>query len=119
VAHRGRAGGGGLVGWIRPPPARARNVMALVVQKYGGTSVGDASRIRRVAERVGASRHAGDDVVVVVSAIGGSTAGRIALAVSHAPPWRERRRGGRLRHGGLHRRPDRPGQEGLARPAAA
>ena len=47
--------------------------MALVVQKYGGTSVGDASRIRRVAERVVASRHAGKDVVVVVSAMGDTT----------------------------------------------
>src|SRR4029453_3826947 len=91
VAHRGRAGGGGLVGWTRPPPARARNVMALVVQKYGGTSVGDASRIRRVAERVVASRHAGKDVVVVVSAMGDTTDDLIALArrVSPDPPPRE------------------------------
>ena len=54
--------------------------MALVVQKYGGTSVGDASRIRRVAERVVASRHAGNDVVVVVSAMGDTTDDLIALA---------------------------------------
>src|ERR671919_169691 len=65
--------------------------MALVVQKYGGTSVGDASRIRRVAERVVASRHAGNDVVVVVSAMGDSTDDLIALArrVSPDPPPRE------------------------------
>ena len=65
--------------------------MALVVQKYGGTSVGDASRIRRVAERVVASRLAGNDVVVVVSAMGDSTDDLIALArrVSPDPPPRE------------------------------
>ena len=65
--------------------------MALVVQKYGGTSVGDASRIRRVAERVVASRHAGNNVVVVVSAMGDSTDDLIALArrVSPDPPPRE------------------------------
>ena len=65
--------------------------MALVVQKYGGTSVGDASRIRRVAERVVASRAAGNDVVVVVSAMGDSTDDLIALArrVSPDPPPRE------------------------------
>ncbi|HVG65886.1 MAG TPA: aspartate kinase [Actinomycetota bacterium] len=65
--------------------------MALVVQKYGGTSVGDASRICRVAERVVASRLAGNDVVVVVSAMGDSTDDLIALArrVSPDPPPRE------------------------------
>ena len=65
--------------------------MPLVVQKYGGTSVGDASRIRRVAERVVASRLAGNDVVVVVSAMGDSTDDLIALArrVSPDPPPRE------------------------------
>ncbi|MGH8940700.1 MAG: aspartate kinase, partial [Actinomycetes bacterium] len=57
----------------------------------GGTSVGDASRIRRVAERVVASRLAGNDVVVVVSAMGDSTDDLIALArrVSPDPPPRE------------------------------
>src|SRR5918992_4688352 len=65
--------------------------MALVVQKYGGTSVGDASRIRRVAERVVASRAAGNEVVVVVSAMGDSTDDLIALARrgSPDPPPRE------------------------------
>src|SRR5512132_2149416 len=65
--------------------------MALVVQKYGGTSVGDASRIRRVAERVVASRLAGNDVAVVVSAMGDTTDDLIALArrVSPDPPPRE------------------------------
>ncbi|MDX2380533.1 MAG: aspartate kinase, partial [Acidimicrobiia bacterium] len=44
--------------------------MALIVQKYGGTSVGDCERIERVAAKVCAARMAGDDVIVVVSAMG-------------------------------------------------
>ena len=44
--------------------------MALVVQKYGGSSVADADRIRRVAERIVETKKAGNDVVVVVSAMG-------------------------------------------------
>jgi aspartate kinase len=65
--------------------------MALVVQTYGGTSVADASRIRRVAERVVASRHAGIDVVVVVSAMGDTTDDLLGLAkqVSPNPDRRE------------------------------
>ncbi len=47
--------------------------MALIVQKYGGTSVADAERIRAVAKRVVAARRRGDDVVVVVSAMGETT----------------------------------------------
>ena len=43
--------------------------MALIVQKYGGTSVGDVERIQGVAERVARYRQAGHDVVVVVSAM--------------------------------------------------
>ena len=54
--------------------------MALVVQKYGGTSVSDADRIRNVAGRVAAARQAGKDVVVVVSAMGDTTDGLMALA---------------------------------------
>ncbi|MDX1690660.1 MAG: aspartate kinase [Acidimicrobiia bacterium] len=52
----------------------------LVVQKYGGTSVGSPERIRSVAERVARTRKAGDDVVVVVSAMGKSTDDLIGLA---------------------------------------
>jgi aspartate kinase len=65
--------------------------MALIVQKYGGTSVGDAARIRRVADRVVATRRAGNDVVVVVSAMGDTTDDLVALAnqVSADPPPRE------------------------------
>ncbi|HJZ08898.1 MAG TPA: aspartate kinase, partial [Trebonia sp.] len=47
--------------------------MALVVQKYGGSSVADAEGIKRVARRIVATREAGDQVVVVVSAMGDST----------------------------------------------
>ncbi|HEY2029609.1 MAG TPA: aspartate kinase [Myxococcales bacterium] len=47
--------------------------MALLVQKYGGTSVGDLERIKNVARRAVAARKAGNDVVVVVSAMSGET----------------------------------------------
>ncbi len=65
--------------------------MALVVQKYGGSSVGDAERIKRVAERIVAARKAGNEVVVVVSAMGDTTDELIDLAhqVSPLPPGRE------------------------------
>ncbi|HSH68827.1 MAG TPA: aspartate kinase [Deferrisomatales bacterium] len=54
--------------------------MALVVQKYGGSSVGDPERIRNVARRVGRYRAQGDDVVVVVSAMSGQTDRLLQLA---------------------------------------
>ena len=65
--------------------------MALVVQKYGGSSVGDAERIRRVAERIVDRKKAGDDVVVVVSAMGDTTDELLDLAkqVAPVPPARE------------------------------
>jgi aspartate kinase len=65
--------------------------MALVVQKYGGTSVGDAHKIKDVARRVAATREAGNDVVVVVSAMGHSTDELVGLAgeISPAPFARE------------------------------
>jgi aspartate kinase len=65
--------------------------MALIVQKYGGTSLADASRIRSVAERVVATRKAGHDVVAVVSAMGQDTDELVDLAhqVSPDPPPRE------------------------------
>ena len=47
--------------------------MALVVQKYGGSSLESAERIRRVAERIVATKKAGNDVVVVCSAMGDTT----------------------------------------------
>jgi aspartate kinase len=54
--------------------------MALIVQKYGGTSVGDVDRIKNVARRVSQARAAGHDVVVVVSAMAGETDRLIGLA---------------------------------------
>ncbi len=54
--------------------------MALIVQKYGGTSVGDVDRIRNVARRVIRMKEAGNDVVVVVSAMAGETNRLVALA---------------------------------------
>jgi len=65
--------------------------VALVVQKYGGSSVQDAERIKRVAERIVRARKEGHDVVVVASAMGDTTDELIDLAeqVSPAPPPRE------------------------------
>ncbi len=65
--------------------------MALVVQKYGGSSVADADRIRRVAERIVETKKQGNDVVVVVSAMGDTTDDLLELAqqVCPAPPPRE------------------------------
>ena len=65
--------------------------MALIVQKYGGSSVADAASIKRVAKRVAEAKRAGHDVVVVVSAMGDTTDELIDLAqqVSPLPPQRE------------------------------
>ena len=58
--------------------------MALVVQKFGGTSVADADRIRAVADHIARTRRRGDDVVVVVSAMGKETDELIRLATEVA-----------------------------------
>ena len=65
--------------------------MALLVQKFGGTSVGDPERIREVADHVARCRRRGDDVVLVVSAMGKETDELLRLAdeVSSCPPGRE------------------------------
>ncbi|WP_392507952.1 aspartate kinase [Naumannella halotolerans] len=65
--------------------------MARVVQKFGGSSVADAASIKRVAKRVVASRQAGHEVVVVISAMGDTTDELLDLAnqVSPQPPQRE------------------------------
>lgn len=60
--------------------------MALIVQKYGGTSVGDVERIRNVADKVIAAHQRGDSIVVVVSAMSGETNRLVALAKSIADP---------------------------------
>jgi aspartate kinase len=65
--------------------------MSLVVQKFGGTSVGDADRIRAVSDHIARTRRHGDDVVVVVSAMGKTTDDLLRLAgdVSAVQPPRE------------------------------
>ena len=64
--------------------------MALIVQKYGGTSVGDTNRIKNVAQRVAKYRAQGDQIVVVVSAMSGVTDNLIKLAKEIMPLPSER-----------------------------
>jgi aspartate kinase len=59
--------------------------VALIVQKYGGSSVADAESIKRVAKRIVATRRAGNDVVVAVSAMGDTTDELLDLAAQVAP----------------------------------
>ena len=59
--------------------------MALIVQKYGGSSLESADRIRAVAERIVATKKQGNDVVVVVSAMGDTTDELLDLAGKVAP----------------------------------
>ncbi len=65
--------------------------MALIVQKYGGTSVGTIEKIRNVARRVARTKDQGNDVVVVVSAMAGETNRLLSLAhqISEMPNERE------------------------------
>ena len=65
--------------------------MGLIVQKFGGSSVADAEGVKRVAARIAASKRAGQQVVVVVSAMGDTTDELIDLAgqVSPLPNPRE------------------------------
>ena len=65
--------------------------MAIVVQKYGGTSVAGVGKLRNVAERIMRTKHAGHDLVVVVSAMGDTTDDLLAMAkqVSASPDRRE------------------------------
>ena len=77
---------------ILPRPfLQKKSFMALIVQKYGGTSVGTVERIQAVAERVARFQERGDQVVVVVSAMSGETNRLIELAngVSDQPSTRE------------------------------
>ena len=64
--------------------------MARIVQKYGGTSVGDVERIKKVAERIKGTRDEGNEVVVVVSARAGVTNELIARAKAVNPNPSER-----------------------------
>jgi len=65
--------------------------MALIVQKYGGTSVGTPERIQKVADRVIRSKRGGNEVIVVVSAMAGKTDELLQLAseISSSPDPRE------------------------------
>ena len=65
--------------------------MSLIVQKYGGTSVGSPERIEAVAEKIAGCRNRGDDLVVVVSAMRGETDRLIALSreITEIPEPRE------------------------------
>ena len=63
--------------------------MALIVQKYGGTSVGSAERIKHVARRVARWKAKGHQLVVVVSAMAGETNRLIALAQEVQAHWPE------------------------------
>jgi aspartate kinase len=76
----------------RPDQRRKLNQfqMALIVQKYGGTSVGDPARIKNVANRVAKYRAQGDQIVVVVSAMSGVTDNLIRLAKEIMPLPSER-----------------------------
>jgi aspartate kinase len=75
----------------QPETGRSGAPVALVVQKYGGSSVADADGIKRVAQRIVATRKAGHSVVVVVSAMGDTTdeLHELARQVSPLPPGRE------------------------------
>jgi aspartate kinase len=64
----------------------------LIVQKYGGTSVGSPERIRKVAERVVKQKRAGHDLVVVVSAMGDTTDDLIELANAVSPQAKQKHR---------------------------
>ena len=65
--------------------------MALLVQKFGGTSLGSIERINSVAKRISASKQKGNDIVVVVSAMGNTTneLNKLANSISNNPPKRE------------------------------
>src|SRR5262245_45346162 len=82
--ERWQARGGGA-------PRASKKTMSIVVQKYGGSSVADVTRMKKVAERVMKTRAEGHDVVVVVSAMGDTTDELLTLAkqVSPNPDRRE------------------------------
>ena len=65
--------------------------MALLVQKFGGTSLGSIERIKAVAQRIKSTKEKGDDLVVVVSAMGHQTdeLTRLASEITVDPPHRE------------------------------
>ena len=74
-----------------PSVVEGKGTVGLIVQKYGGSSVADAEGIKRVAKRIVDTKKAGNDVVVIVSAMGDTTDDLFDLAhqVSPTPPPRE------------------------------
>jgi aspartate kinase len=76
---------------MRPEKKNRGEPMALIVQKYGGTSVADVERIRNVAQRVAKTYEKGNNVVVILSAMAGVTDGLIEMArqVTASPEIRE------------------------------
>ena len=70
---------------MNPRPVRQNPTVGLVVQKYGGSSVADAESIKRVARRIVETKQSGDDVVVIVSAMGDTTDDLIDLAEQVSP----------------------------------
>lgn len=64
--------------------------MSIIVQKYGGTSVGDVEKIKTVAGRIIAAKAEGHDIVVVVSALGGTTDDLLEMAYTLNPAPHER-----------------------------
>ena len=87
----GRGGRTGCRGQASVRPASTSACVALIVQKFGGTSVGDTDRVRAVADHVARTKRHGDDVVVVVSAMGKTTDDllRLAAEASDVQPPRE------------------------------
>src|SRR5688500_15317648 len=73
------------------PFCKRRIILALVVQKYGGTSVGTLDHIRNVAQHVEATVRAGSRVIVTISAMGEQTDDLLAMArqLNPKPPRRE------------------------------
>jgi aspartate kinase len=69
-------------------PIDRDSTVAIVVQKYGGTSVGDVDRMKRVADRVARTHRDGNQTVVVVSAMGKTTDDLVSMAARSAarPP---------------------------------
>ena len=76
--------------------------MAIVVQKFGGTSVADAVRVKRAAQKIIRAKAAGYQVVATVSARAGMTDELIALA-SVSESDHPRPRSARVGHAGVHR----------------
>lgn len=66
-------------------PSKQESYVSLIVQKFGGSSVADAESIKRVAKRIVATRQAGNDVVVAVSAMGDTTDELLDLAYQVSP----------------------------------